>query len=230
MAGIANSFKNSSDIHLWLIEHRNDAPNRFLSEPELARKQAIRREAKRHVFSLSRSALRQILATYLGLDPQEVPIAVMPNGKPFLSSEKSDIYFNLSHTGGLTLVGVASGRQIGVDVEKLDPRRPWQKIAKRFYSEQEIAFLEGGKMEDFFQLWTLKEAILKVRGEGLSRPLRDFSFSLDQPFPQKITDRGMSFLISPLHTGGNYSAAVAVEKSDDATFTVKKWPNFDPLA
>ena len=68
-------------------------------------------------------------------------------------------------------------RRIGVDVEKIRPRRV-DRIAARFFSKREREFLtaqpdEIHRLRAFYQIWTRKEAYLKMTGRGLGeRELR----------------------------------------------------------
>jgi 4'-phosphopantetheinyl transferase len=72
---------------------------------------------------------------------------------------------------------------IGIDVEARSRTPADLDIAERFFSAPEVAILRGTppelKPETFLRLWTLKEAFIKATGEGLTRALDSFSFSLD---------------------------------------------------
>ena len=90
------------------------------------------------------------------------------NGKPYLK-KYPDFHFNTSHSKDIIAVAVSSA-PVGVDVEIL--RDVNLKIAERRFTETEKAFVKTN--EDFFYVWTRKEAYLKKTGQGLSRSLSSF--------------------------------------------------------
>lgn len=107
-------------------------------------------------------------------------------GKPYLE-KFPDIHFNISHCDGLVVCGIHN-RAIGVDVERVRPFS--DKLVSRIFSEEERRAFEeiqshpeggesGGREELFFRYWTLKESGLKAAGYGLSVPMREFSFAVE---------------------------------------------------
>ena len=137
-------------------------------------------EARRRDLVLSGVALRSILAAYLDSDPLAARFVVAPGGKPRLDPAwtASPLSFNLSHSRGRALVAVSLGREVGVDVERLRRDLPIERLAARFFAPREIAALrstpETVRPAAFFACWTRKEAYMKARGDGISRPLDDF--------------------------------------------------------
>jgi 4'-phosphopantetheinyl transferase len=85
----------------------------------------------------------------------------------------------------MVAVAIAEGTEVGVDVEPTDRRAESMKLAERFFAPEEVALLravEGEARRDlFFAIWTLKEAVIKATGQGLSRALDSFSVSPDPP-------------------------------------------------
>src|SRR5207249_2646521 len=79
---------------------------------------------------------------------------------------------------------VTSAAEAGVDVETMERTNDLQLVAQRVCSASEIHSLEGLSGDEwktrFFQLWTLKEAFAKARGVGLSLPLQNISFDIDE--------------------------------------------------
>ncbi len=104
------------------------------------------------------------------LNIREEELAQNEYGKPFLPNRKE--FFNLSHSGEYIALAVSDGT-VGVDVEKIDPAH--FSIAKRVFTADELAWLRENESERFFQLWTLKESVIKAVGLGLSLPLQSFS-------------------------------------------------------
>ena len=91
-------------------------------------------------------------------------------GKPYLPHSPA-LKFNLSHSHGMALVGVALDVEIGVDIERLRPLAEHQAIAERFFPPSEARALaaapEREREREFFRRWTRIEAMLKATGEGL---------------------------------------------------------------
>ena len=95
-------------------------------------------------------------------------------------------------------------------------------IARRFFTraEQTAVFREGEGPQTahrFLMCWTLKEAVLKARGVGLSAPLNDFTVDFETT-PPKITwhDVALSaewgqLALAFLTVAPGYIGAVAVE-------------------
>ncbi|MDR2942685.1 MAG: 4'-phosphopantetheinyl transferase superfamily protein [Treponema sp.] len=89
------------------------------------------------------------------------------SGRPFFADSDTD--FNISHSGNLTAVSLATGQNLrtGCDVELVRPRSRAKEIAKEFFTASENDYIESGGQFDgarFYHIWTLKECFLKLRG------------------------------------------------------------------
>ena len=86
-----------------------------------------------------------------------------------------ELRFSVSRSGSFGLLAVTRGRDVGVDVERVEPRRALGPIADRLFEAGEAAELralpESSKIRRFFELWTQKEAYAKALGVGLTVPL-----------------------------------------------------------
>lgn len=116
---------------------------------------------------------RAVLSRYVGADPRSLSFERAPRGKPRLAAPQSGgLRFSVSRSGSLGVVAVARGLEVGVDVERIEPRRALGPIAERLFSEQEAAELrllpEADRVRRFFELWTRKEAHAKALGVGLA--------------------------------------------------------------
>lgn len=86
-------------------------------------------------------------------------------GKPSLSN--LPIHFSLSHCKTAVACAV-SDYNIGIDVENIVPYNP--NVARKVCTATELKMLERSENKDvdFIKLWTIKEAISKYEGKGLS--------------------------------------------------------------
>ena len=93
-------------------------------------------------------------------------------GKPSLPN--LPIHFSLSHCKDAVACAV-SNHNIGIDVESIVPYNP--DVARRVCTAYELKMLEqsSNKDVDFIKLWTVKEAISKYEGMGLSLPFSEIN-------------------------------------------------------
>lgn len=84
------------------------------------------------------------------------------SGKPFVSLGSRSIGYSLSHTKNRYLLAVNQMGEIGVDIEKFD-RRIHPGLRPRITNSSEFTEDTIGTL----QLWTIKEAVLKLTGTGL---------------------------------------------------------------
>jgi 4'-phosphopantetheinyl transferase len=143
----------------------------------------------RHVVSYG--YLRLVLADYLGVSPDSIKFVVSANGKPRLSSAfGSRLAFNLSHSEGVAIIGITSGAEIGVDIERLRPLPGRLSIARNSFTSSEssqlAAMTDADSTPAFLRCWTLKEAFVKATGDGLSIPLNSFEMSMDPDSPPRL--------------------------------------------
>jgi hypothetical protein len=103
-----------------------------------------------------------LLAMVLGCSADS-DLRLGPGGRPELAAGAPG--FSLSHCGDHVALAVAPAR-IGVDVE--GPRPPSEALVARMMTAGEAALLKVGDPRLFTVLWTLKEALAKADGRGLS--------------------------------------------------------------
>ena len=96
-------------------------------------------------------------------------------GKPFLRDHP--VHFSLSHCRDAVACAV-SDQPVGIDAECIVPYDP--ALARRVCSGRETEMLARSKnpAEDFIRLWTMKEAISKWEGRGISMPFEEIDVSL----------------------------------------------------
>ncbi|MEE1504010.1 MAG: 4'-phosphopantetheinyl transferase superfamily protein [Acutalibacteraceae bacterium] len=120
--------------------------------------------------------IKEYIGKALNISPEALVILTDKNGKPYI--QNCPIHFNISHCENI-LVYAFSDEEIGIDIEKIRPIS--LSILKRFYSEKEQDFVLGKAsnecksknynepkiLENFYRIYTLKEAICKKSGLGI---------------------------------------------------------------
>jgi 4'-phosphopantetheinyl transferase len=146
--------------------------------------------------------LHQVLARYLDTTPDGIELEAGPHGKPKLKGE-ARLRFNLSHSGDLAVVAVALDREVGIDVERIDPDRDALALAQRALPPEDAAAVATATPAErpgvFHAAWTRYEAAAKCLGTGLR---------ID---PTELALRREQLSILPLDFGSGFAAALAVE-------------------
>lgn len=155
---------------------------KILTNEELNRNARYRFERDRHRDLIARALVRTSLAESIGIEPEAIEFELGENGKPLLKDHP--FFFNLSHSGDFIVLAIAKHR-VGLDVENISRDVNSEAISERFFTVAEIEDIvscnEFEKKDRFFDYWTLKEAYMKARGEGIRLGLSNFGFTLAKP-------------------------------------------------
>jgi 4'-phosphopantetheinyl transferase len=198
-----------------------------LSTVERAEAVRFRFPADRNRFVVTRAALRLILAREARTRPSELRFEKGPSGKPYLPAHP-DLRFNVSHSRAVALIAVSRSRDVGIDVERFEPGRVPEAVARRFFSQAENAALERlpSSLRPLARLrtWCRKEAYVKARGAGLSMPLDSFDVAVDPTaelsVPRLTATRPVlgdvhRWDVSDVEVGPEYVAAIAIEARNE---------------
>jgi len=183
-----------SEVHVWLQQtdgtfdsDRTTAMQEILDADEAERHGRLLRESDRRDFLVAHALLRRVLSSYTDVAPGAWSFAANRWGRPEIAAPTAaaSLRFSLSHTTGLVACAVGLECECGVDVETLGRRGDPLRVAPRVLATAELADLEAQpdstRRERFLVYWTLKEALLKALGVGLTLPMRDLVFSLNEP-------------------------------------------------
>jgi 4'-phosphopantetheinyl transferase len=162
-------------VEVWLI--RTDLPEwvltdllAVLDEGERDRAHALLYPDSRRRFIAAHGAFRVILGRRLGVPPASLRWHVGPHGKPELAGPGPRVSF--SHSGDLAALATAPCRRVGVDIQQLLSGVDVTHMAARFYPRQEAELIASApgparQVALFTELWTQKEAYVKVAGGRL---------------------------------------------------------------
>ena len=78
-----------------------------------------------------------------------------------------EIFFNISHSHDLICLATSEDFDIGVDIEKNRPMN--EKLSEYISNKEELDEIK--KNNNFFEIWTAKEAIVKAIGTGLNKKI-----------------------------------------------------------
>lgn len=165
------------EVHLWRARLApTPALLETLSPEEWMRAGRLHFERDRDRFLAARGLVRTILARYLDTDPHEIAFAAGPHGKPEIREPATLLRFNVSHSDDLMLLAVTHGREIGIDLEHMQPHLSFETLADHYFEPEEAWELRQLPREErawkFYDVWTCTEARLKAGGVGLAHGAR----------------------------------------------------------
>ena len=218
-------------VQVWLVPtpgtaHALCANVGVLSPAERRRADAFAFEHDRLDYVCAHVALRFLLASCLRAAPESLCFARGAGGKPRLAGAHANagLHFNLSHARGLAACAIAPERELGVDVERVDPSLDAAAVAARVFSvETGRSLLEldsAGRTKTFFRLWTGAEAFAKATGMSLEESARhtcgaapqvDGTAHVGSVSPEAVT---RSWRLRALDCPAGYAGAVVAADTD----------------
>ncbi len=186
-------------IHDNLASYPSSALERDLERlPAWRREQAMRfafPQGRRNCALAYLLLCRALEETY-GITEQPT-FLIGEHGKPTLA-EYPHIHFNLSHCSTAVICAVADS-PVGVDIESIG-RKTSDAVVRYTMNEEEQERIARSPDNMFLRLWTMKEALVKLRGTGLQdgiprlllpENIRDITFTTEEHL-----DKGYVFSIA----------------------------------
>lgn len=159
--------------HIFLIDAAVLFP--LISQPEVLLSveesqkagRFIRREDQEN-YLVRKYILRQILSRFVGLAPAQISYFKTANKKPSIKG----IHFNSSHSKQYIAIAI-SADPIGIDIEFYQEDFDFSDLINNCFSAEESSFInaETTMQQNFYTLWTRKEALIKATGEGIVEAL-----------------------------------------------------------
>lgn len=154
----------------------------LLDEEERSRLGRLQDDDARRQYLVAHALLRIALSLRYPAMPAEWRFRRTPTAQPLIQSPERGVplFFSLSHTRSLVVCSVSTSWEVGVDVERFDASIDLEPLTPLVYSKEERLWWQQGdtatRVHRFFRLWTLKEALLKATGRGLTIPLSRVGF------------------------------------------------------
>ncbi len=178
-------FRQLDDVEVVHVDLCPDAPREqrartWLDDEERQRADRFQHEGARRRYVLCRAALRSLLISALDCRNQQLAFKAAEHGKPFatVDGQPALVSFNVSHSGRHGLIALTCRGRVGVDVEERVPQRNLDLLVGAVLSPEERAEVTAARgrrqLHLFLDLWTMKEALSKAHGEGLSMDVAAF--------------------------------------------------------
>lgn len=137
------------------------------SEPaRRAKADKLRKTPAKKLSIAAGELVRSAIAKEFDINPEDIRFRVDRNGKPYTESAK--IEFSISHSKNIAVCAI-SDKPVGIDIEHV--RDVNLNIAKRQFAPDEARYVFEKwdlSKQRFFEIWTRKEAYVKLRGKGVS--------------------------------------------------------------
>lgn len=204
-------------VHVWRAPlDAGDASelHRALSAAERERAAAFLRERDGVHFSTDRGVLRHVLSQYTGSRPGELRLVVGAHGKPLRRRRRAVQLLALRrHRGGCRQRRSRRGHRRGADPRRSRLRRDRPAVLLPYREPAACGGGGPGARAELFRCWTLKEAVVKAAGFGLSLPLETFTVLVGDGIvtPEPGWPCSRPYVLRGFNVRSNCAAAVALE-------------------
>ena len=142
-----------------------------------------------------------------GRVPDNSRIIRPENGKPYF--EDVPVKFSLSHSGILWMCMV-SDDNCGIDVQIMKSC-DYEKLAERFFKDEEIHYVHLWGIEGFFTLWVRKEAFAKCTGKGIFGDM-PVMVTKEYELPDTLTYEGETYYFKDMYISDDIKCAMVSQK------------------
>ena len=184
----SNSGQYQKSVKLFYGNQKNfpddlSGCHQFLSEKEIERSKRFFQKSDERTYVISHALVNKKISETLGLDFNKLKINYFDNKKPY--AEKSNIDFNLSHSSNYFAFAISIYENIfvGVDIETVKMNLDIGSIVNNYFHKNEIDYILNSdpnkptRHQKFYEVWTKKEAVLKMLGIGLSDKLSELDMT-----------------------------------------------------
>ena len=184
----------------------------LLDDNERQKLAKIRHYRRRTTFIVGRALARCAYLHCYGGEYTALEMVEDQHGRPAIG-DGQPFDFNLSHSGEWCVCAFVTQGRIGVDIESHRPGRDIFAIAEHFFHPDEQALIHAAEdsQQCFYQLWVLKEALLKVQGLGLRIPLHQVCFRLQRGQWRYCGELPMAVCQIYLEQGADYQLALITD-------------------
>ncbi|MCU1385229.1 MAG: mtaA [Acidobacteria bacterium] len=186
---MSDTLPTPAEVQIWFLPTASldtaaiAAAVATLSDHERARYRRFHVAPDARDYAAAHALLRTTLSRGTARPPRYWRFENTAAGKPLLRNGDAPVGFSLSHTRGMVACAVTDDAEIGVDLECIDRAVDAGRISARFFAAAEAAALaqldETTRGERFFDLWTLKEALVKALGAGMALSMDRLAFTVD---------------------------------------------------
>tara|TARA_B100000745_G_scaffold246183_1_gene168199 strand:+ start:2391 stop:3119 length:729 start_codon:yes stop_codon:yes gene_type:complete len=152
---------------------------------------------------LGKVLVKKVISDETSTPIENILISKTTLGKPIIKSPNNlHLDISISHSGNYLVVGIYDGGKIGVDIELL--KSIDFGVLRNCLSTNEEIYINSGqgigqRLENFYEIWTRKEACSKALGTGLQRPLPITQFYPDHTKPRtEIRHDNQQYYLSTL--------------------------------
>ncbi|MFC4117860.1 thioesterase domain-containing protein [Nonomuraea zeae] len=183
------------EVHVWLADLEElpelCAAVEELSPGEAARAARLGQEDRRRWF-VGKSVLRRRLLREYGVEhgagePRTRPGGGEPGTRPggTRPGTGTELTCSLGQSGGLVLVALTAGREVGAGLAHLRPpageQAPFEEALDERERDELAALPEELRLHSALRMWTAKQAVLKAAGDGMRANPALFGFAGQRP-------------------------------------------------
>lgn len=135
-------------------------------ESRKAKADKLRQKPAKKLSIAAGELVRNAIANEFNMANEDIRFRVGKNGKPYI--EGISVHFSISHSKNIAVCAI-SDRPVGIDIEFI--RDVNLNVAKRQFAPDELKYVFEKwdlSKKRFFEIWTRKEAYVKLIGRGIS--------------------------------------------------------------
>ena len=139
------------------------------------------------------------------------------NKKPYFKNE-NNLYFNGTHTLELFAAVMSDEYNVGIDAEKIR-ERDYFAIAEEYFYKSEIEYLKNThKLEiDFFTIWTIKEAYIKMLGKTIF----DIKNSIEVDLTEREIRKSDNLFFASFILDDSYIISICFDTKNDVNLNLQ---------